>query len=222
MLSVLSQIVSELALIFLYPVLSLAAQFVPKWDLHGNGDGQTIIIVERWLSINLRHLYWKYYLERKGYSVFLANFPIYKGGFQESALHLEKYIQRHNLTDITIVGISSGALTSLIYLQSHNGWERVSKFISVGAPFQGTWAALILVWCESGRELLPMSKFLQHFLNLQFKNLNRIYCIKAKFDEMVPFGSVLPGAHKIVLKVVGHNNLHLRVRATYRKIAEIA
>lgn len=215
------QILSEISLIVLYPILSAIVWFVPRHELKGHGTGPNIILVERWLSVNIRHLYWKYYLERKGYNVYLANFPIRKGNFEQSAHQLARYIEKHNLSKVTLVGISSGALTALLYLQKCNGWERVDKFVAIGAPFKGTWMALFLSFAYSGRELLPHSNFIRYISSFQLTNPDKIYCIKAKFDEMVPNGSFLPHTHHIMVDILGHNNLHIRVRATYRKIIEI-
>ncbi|MDO8269632.1 MAG: hypothetical protein Q7T54_03115 [Candidatus Levybacteria bacterium] len=215
------QIITEIGLIIFYPILSLIVLFVPSWELRGQGQGKTIVIVERWLSINIRHLYWKYYLERKGYNVYLANFPLRLGDFHESAKHLDAYLERNELTDVTIVGISSGALTSFLYLHYYDGWSRVDKFISIGTPFQGTWMAVFLSWLRSGREVLPNSNLIREIQTIRLEHLDRVYCMKAKFDEMVPTGTILSGAHKITLNVIGHNNLHLHIRATYKKIMEI-
>ncbi len=220
MLNLLYQIASEIVLVCIYPITSISMQFVPQNELSGHGDGKTIVIVERWLSINFMHLYWKYYLEKKGFRVYLINFPLWYKDFNNSAERLSKYLIRHNLSNITIVGISSGALTSLLYLQEHNGWERVNRLISVGTPFKGTWSALFLFFLFSGRELLPNSPFMQKVASFNIYNRDRIICIRAKFDEMVPTGSILPGAKRITIKAFGHNNLHIRVRQTYRKIIE--
>lgn len=222
MIRIFYQLLSEISLIFLYPILSVIVWFVPRHELKGHGSGPNIILVERWLSVNIRHLYWKYYLERKGYNVYLANFPIRKGNFDKSAHQLAKYIERHELKGITLVGISSGALTALLYLQECNGWDRVDKFVAVGAPFKGTWMALFLAFAYSGRELLPNSGLVKKISTMNIINAHKIYCIKAKFDEMVPFGSFLPRTHHIMVDILGHNNLHIRVRATYKKIMEIA
>ena len=70
--------------------------------------------------------------------------------------------------------------------------------------------------------LLPVSPLIKKISKYTILNPEKIYCVRAKFDEMVPTGSVLPGTHKITLNVIGHNNLHIRVRATYRKIMEFA
>lgn len=222
MLRVVSQIFSEIVLILLYPFYSIFVRFIPKKELKGAHDGQAIVIVERWLSINIRHVYWKYYLEKKGFNVYLANFPLRHGSFHNSSEDLKRYIEKNNLFDIVLVGISSGALTSLVYLQEHGGWERVDRFISVGAPFEGTPMAAFLAYSYSGRELMPNSRFIKKIKQYKILHPEKIICMRAKVDEMVPKGSVLPGTKEITMNVVGHNNLHIQVRSTYKKIMEYA
>ena len=188
----------------------------------GNGKGQTIIIVERWLSVNIRHIYWKFYLERRGFNAYLANFSLWHGDFDDSAKDLKKYIERKKLNDIILVGVSSGAITSLLYLQEFEGWEKVKKFISIGAPFEGAWSALLLSFVPSGRQLWPASSLIKKISRFEIKNMEKITCIRAKFDEMVPTGSVLKGAKEVRIGTLGHNNLHLGMGKTYAKIVEIA
>jgi len=222
MLKSLFQILSEISLLCLYPLFSFFAHFVPKNKFNGNGKGQTIIIVERWLSINIRHIYWKFYLERRGFNVYLLNFSLWHGDFEASAKELKKYIIRKNLKDIVLVGVSSGAITSLLYLQELGGWGKVKKFISIGAPFEGTWSALLLSFVSSGRQLWPASSLINKISEFEIKNPEKITCIRAKFDEMVPTGSVLKGAKEVRIGTIGHNNLHLGMGRTYAKIVEIA
>lgn len=216
------QIVSEILLIVFYPISALIAFFTPKEELEGKGDGKTIVIVERWIARNVKHIQWKSYLEKRGFKVYLVNLSLYKGSFANSSMELKGYLDKRDLNNVVLVGISSGALTSLVYLQEHNGWARVAKFITIGAPFKGTWAALTLAPFYSGRELLPDSKFIRKIQSFNVKNLDKIYCFRITFDEMVPFGSVLPGAHEMRINAVGHNNLHLGLGRTYERIADLA
>ncbi len=222
MLKLLSDLVSEVFLICIYPISGILVNFIPKSRFEGKKEGKTIVIVERWLTFNIKHLYWKYYLERKGFRVLIKNFPLQNGNFEKSAAQLKEYLEKHSCKDIVLVGISGGALTSLLYLQEHEGWRRVDKFIAIGAPFQGTWASFFVSFTHSGRELFPNSKLIQKIKNMNILHPERIFCIQAKYDEMVPGGSVLPKTHSVTLLTLGHNNLHLRIRATYRKIAEFA
>jgi hypothetical protein len=82
--------------------------------------------------------------------------------------------------------------------------------------------ATFLSYAYSGRELLPNSSFIKKISQYKILNPDKIICIRAKLDEMVPNGSVLPGCREVVMNVVGHNNLHIQVRSTYRKIVELA
>lgn len=217
-----SDVLSEIILICVYPLSGLVVNFIPKSRFESKKEGKTIVIIERWLTFNIRHLYWKYYLERKGFKVLIKNFPLRHGNFEESGEQLKQYMDKHRCKDVVLVGISGGAITSLLYLQEHNGWEKVDKFISVGSPFQGTWAALAVSFAYSGRELLPNSLLIKKIKKMEILHPQKIFCITAKYDEMVPRGAVLLGSHSVSLPVVGHNNLHLRIRGTYKKIAEFA
>lgn len=222
MLKLIPDTLSEIFLICVYSFSGLLVSFIPKEKFESKKEGKTIIIVERWLNFNIRHLYWKYYLERQGFRVFIKNFSLWSGDFDKSALRLEQYMEKKKCDDVVLVGISAGALTSLLYLQEYGGWERVRKFISVGAPFEGTWSAFPVAFTHSGRELFPTSATIHKIKNMKILHPEKIFCIRAKYDEVVPNGAVLPGAHSVTLPIAGHNNLHLRIRATYRKIAEFA
>lgn len=219
-----SQIISEIVLTILYPILSISLQTFQKINIIEEKDqkGKTIIIVERWLSLNIRHLYWRRYLTKKGYRVHLINFPLWHKDFKDSSLTLSQFMKDKKITDGTLVGISSGAITCLLYLEELGGWDRIDKFISIGAPFKGTWMMLFLSFIKSGRELLPGSDLTNKIASLNLNQPEKTICIKAEFDEMVPFGSILDGAKKVVIPIFGHNNLHLRHRETYQIIAREA
>lgn len=216
------QILSEIGLIILYPFSSFIINFFPNKEYKSQNKGQDMIIVERWMTVNIRHLYWRHYLQRQGFRVFIINFPIYKSNFEASAMRLSNFMKMHDIKKSIMVGISAGAITSLIYLQEENGWERVEKFISVGAPFKGTWSAIFLLFARSGWELLPNSMLVKQIRNYRIKNIDKILCIASKFDEMVPFGSILPKSNSYKIEVIGHNNLHLSIKSTYKKIVEFA
>ena len=68
--------------------------------------GPVIVIVERWLSLNISHIFWKRYLERKGFQVYIINLPLWRKDFADSSKKLASYIEKYNLNDVTLVGIS--------------------------------------------------------------------------------------------------------------------
>lgn len=216
------EIFSEIALIVLYPLSTLILKVLPRSEFKPHGTGQPLVIVERWVNYNIRHIYWKHYLQRQGFRVYIKNFPIYKGSFDKSSAELDDFLSSNGIKNAILVGISAGAITSLIYLQEKNGWSRVSKFVTVGAPFEGTWSAIFLLFARSGWEILPNSSLIKRIRNYRIKNSDKILCIASKFDEMVPFGSYLKGTKKYTIDIIGHNNLHLRIKSTYKKIVEFA
>lgn len=222
MIKVISQILSEVGLIILYPFSAIVLKSLPQKAFAPSGEGQPIVLVERWVNYNIRHFYWKYYLQKQGFRVYIKNFPIYKGDFDKSSIALKNFLASNKLENVILVGISSGAITSLIYLQERDGWERVNKFIALGAPFKGTWSCIFLLFSKSGWELFPNSSLIKKISQYRIKNVDKILCIGSKFDEMVPYGTYLPKAHKYTINTIGHNNLHIMVRTTYKKIADFA
>ena len=214
------QLLKELILIILYPF----AQAIPlPKEENPYNPKKTILFVERWFNPNPFHKVWLHFLRKKGYAVYIVNFPIFKGTFEESAEKLKTFVDEKKLTHFTLVGISAGGITSYLYLQHYNGWEKVDKFISLGAPLKGTPIAIFISFIKSGRELLPSSNVVQEIKNEEIKNPKNIYCISARFDEMVPHKrSHLHNTNQITLKSVGHNNFHLDTKKTYEEIIKIA
>ncbi len=182
-----------------------------------------IVIVDTWLHKSPLHWFWRWYLTRKGFPTTIAYFPLKTLSFEESAARLRRYFEEQDLRKVVIVAISSGALTSLLYLQRHDGWERVSRFIAIGAPFRGTNAAVLLYNVNNMRALLPNSSFMWMLSREEIKFVSRITCLSAYADELVPrWSSCLPGAHGEIIEVVGHDNLHSLSRATYDRVLQIA
>lgn len=156
-LQIFIQIIEELLAALSYPIWRIFDPEIPT-----NPDAKkTILIVERWFNTNGLHKLWMKYLTDKGFVVYMVNFPIQHGTFEESAKKLHNYIEEHNLKNFTLVGISGGGLTAYLYLQHHNGWEKVRRFISLGTAFSGTPTALFISFIKSGRELLPGSSLIK-------------------------------------------------------------
>jgi hypothetical protein len=218
------QILTETGLLLSYPVIGILNLFWKSKPLAiSKNSGKTIIIVERWLQANILHQHIRQYLESKGFQVHLVSHSIKEGTFDDSAKKLKQFIDAKKLNNVTLVGISSGGISALLYLQELNGWEKVQNFISIGTPFYGTILALPLGLNKSCREILPGSRVVKKIKRMQLLNLDRIKCLVARFDELVPrSSSTLPGAQIQTINVLGHNALHLTCKETYDTIASSA
>ena len=163
------------------------------------------------------------YLEKKGFNVFLHNLPLQKGTFAQSAKELREYIEKRQLTNITLVGISNGGITALLYLQNEDGWKHVKGFISIGTPFGGAPFAYFLSPFRSGRELFPGSMLATEIEGMSVQRKEDILSLRAEIDELVPSGSSsLPDGETIVVDVIGHNALHLFSKKTYEQVGAFA
>ncbi|GEM_PF-5253623 len=221
------QLLSEFFLILTYPLANIIKFFFPlrekKQPIRNNENStSTILIFEQWFAQNLWHIYIKWYLERKGFTVYWTNFSLLKGSHHDAAKYLSKYIEKHRLHNITLVGVSMGAVSSLLYLQEYDGWVKVRKFISIGGPLKGTPLAFLIYFLTPGRQVLPNSTFIKNLVG-NIKHPERIVCISAKFDEFVPhWSNTVPHAYNRVVDIVGHNNLHVISKSVFSSIAKEA
>lgn len=182
-----------------------------------------IVIVDTWLHKSPLHWFWTWYLERQGFAVSLAYFPLKELSIPESAAALQRYADENALHDVVLVGISTGALTCYLYAQQRQGWDRVKHLVAIGAPFGGTEAALFLYPDPHARALLPRSPLVRRIAQEPVQHPERITSLAALADEMVPrWSSRLPGVRQEIIDVVGHNNLHSACEATYRRGAQLA
>lgn len=182
-----------------------------------------IILVERWFSRNVFHIFAKKYLEKKGFKVYSLNHTLLKGGFEDSAENLEHFINKHKLNNCILVGISGGATTCLEYLQNRNGWTNTHKFISIGGSLKGSPVAKAFPVTKSIRQLIPDSAFFKNLYKNGIKNEQNIITFRARMDNMVPSHySHLATSQNNVVNVVGHNLLHTFWLPTYRKVAHYA
>jgi hypothetical protein len=180
-------------------------------------NGRVVVIVESWLNTNYLHTFLVHFLRRKGYIVYMKNFPLQKGGFEDKADELNEFILQNNLTNFSLIGISGGAITSLCYLEKYDKWQGINKFIAIGAPFKGTPLIYPLVFLKSARQLLPNSVFLK---DLKIRYPKKIVSVYAFFDEMVPRkSSIIQDAKNIEIPVVGHNNLHMLSGDMYEEVS---
>lgn len=211
----------EILLVLLFPVFDVIGLIFPLSRLNPEPTKDSVIlIVERWLSQNPAHFLMKLYLEKRGFKVYLVNFSLFQGDFMDSSRSLAKFIEKNNLENITLVGISFGSITSYLYLQRFSGWEKVKRFIAIAPPFQGTSRANLFLFLRSGRQMRPGSQFIKNYLSEKVINPDKILCIRALRDEMVPTkNSLLEGINVEIVRVYGHNNLHILSKKAFSLIA---
>ncbi|MBI4089578.1 MAG: hypothetical protein HY424_02625 [Candidatus Levybacteria bacterium] len=212
----------EYVLIILHFPLTILNFFLPNAPVKESRLQIPIILVERWLKRNPLHFFMKKFLEKNGFTVYSINFPLLKGNFSESAKALKQFIQEKKLSNIILVGISCGGLTCYEYLTNYNGWEKTKKFISVGTPFQGAKLGFLLFFMNAGKELSPKGSYIQSLLKNPQVNSDKIYCLGAKYDELVGYkNSFILNTKQIVIDVAGHNFLHTLWIPTLEKIKNI-
>jgi len=181
-----------------------------------------VVIVVTWLHKSPLHWFWKWYLDRKGFRTAIAYFSLRTMSIEESAGSLKRYFDANHLVNTSIVGISTGGLTSLLFLERLDGWSRVPCFITIGTPFRGSWAAIALFSSKNARALLPNSAFISRISKLAPGYPERMTCLSAFFDEYVPrSSSCLPGVDRVVVDVAGHDYLHSLSKSTYDDVIRL-
>ncbi len=206
---------------FFYWVLNALSPLVGFVPLRPTIKSPIIITTGGFTAVILYSKF-KKYLEKKGFEVHVINFVSTKG-IEFSAKSLSEYVERNNLSNVTLVGISTGALASYVYLNEMDGWNKINKFINIAGPFKGTFLAYFTAFTKTGRELLPNSNFMKRLENIENKHTERTYSINAEKDELVPFwSSKIPCRETIVIPVYGHVRVHSFSEETFEEVARIA
>lgn len=217
------QIPLEFVLLLFYPLFGWIGIFLSKRQTYTSSDKPVIVIVERWFSSNPLHFIWVSYLKKQGFDVYIKNIQFTKGSFSDSARILRDFMDYHDFSHVTLVGVSNGGITSYLYLQHYGGWKRVKTFVSIASPFRGTLWMYLLSFFPSGVELVPQSRLVQLFENEPVTHPEDIYLLTARIDELVPISSTkLLGVHRRTIDVIGHNVLHLASKKTYQAISHLA
>src|SRR5215470_11360472 len=97
--------VCEIALVFVYPLAGLLGSVLrPSTP---TGGAPTLVWVAGWLTA--WPLYWAStrHLKAKGYRVLFPNLHLQIGDLSKNAARLERYVRKHGLQDIILVGASA-------------------------------------------------------------------------------------------------------------------
>lgn len=213
--------IEALLLILHFPISALHIVF-PFKEPTAPSSGPVVIMVVRWINQNPLHNLMKRYLERHGCIVYKAYFDVHRGSFTQSARELQQFIEERDLHDVVLVGISGGGLTCYEYLQNRNGWSNTRQFIAVGTPFSGAQLSFLMVIRTAREEMSPKGEYIKSVLQKPVENKKNIYCLGAKYDEIVGSkNSFLPGTYHEIIDVAGHNVLHTIWTPTFKRIAEL-
>ncbi|MDO5729395.1 MAG: alpha/beta fold hydrolase [Actinomycetaceae bacterium] len=116
---------------------------------------------------------------------------------------LDAYLEEHELTNVYLFSHSKGSLVGKMSMVGAHA-ERIAGLVALGAPWAGSSVASIAPTIMGVDNLRPSDPIVRHQFMDQRVN-NRIVTIQAQWDQHVPAGSWLPGAHLVTIGAWGHN-----------------
>ncbi len=214
---------TEYGLGILYPFFVLIGLFYhPKAYRNPAPTKGIIILVFCWFTPNIAHNKWVTYLEKKGFRTYLVNLPLLFEDFHKSAKRLDTFITKNKLKNYTLVGLSTGAVVCLYFLNFYKKWNETHRFISVGGPLHGTPAARLVFFNKKCRDMLPKSSFIRKLGEISVPP-KKMVTISVSYDELIPENSnKWHGAKSYTIPGWGHNSFHLSSSETYLLITKIA
>jgi pimeloyl-ACP methyl ester carboxylesterase len=214
--------VLEFLLVLLHFPLSILSPILSWKPTQGSPDKPDILLIERWLKRNPLHYVMKRYFERRNYTVYSISFPMLKDSFSLSGKQLAEFIEKKDLKNVILVGLSNGGLTCYEYVMNYGGWERTRKLITIGTPFKGAILGFLLWKTRVGKEIHTAGEYTAALQKIKPLHPERIHCIAARYDEMVGHArSFLRDAHQVTIDVAGHNLLHTIWIPTFRRVERI-
>ena len=124
------------------------------------------------------------------------------GAISDMAVIVSEYLEREDLSGVTVVAHSKGGLIAKQALSQPGTLRRVRHVIAVNTPFSGSrYASLFLL--RSVRMFAPNGRVIRA-LGLDIAVNRRISSLYSVFDPHIPETSHLVGAENVVLPTVGH------------------
>ncbi|QQG43405.1 MAG: hypothetical protein HYW45_00080 [Candidatus Daviesbacteria bacterium] len=217
-------VLQETFFLVIHLILNVVGVFVPLNTIKNRQHKKRpVVFIHGWFTRNPLYFVFKKHLENEGLSVYMVDLGLQLGDTYEYAKKLKNYIEKNKLSDITLVGVSLGAVISLIYLQKLNGWAKTKEFVSIGGSFKGSPLTFLAPLSKSARQVTVGSKLLSDLTSEDLSNhLHQITNLYAKYDEFVPrWSSTIEGAKNIQVNVMGHTKLQAFSKEVYRKVATI-
>lgn len=129
-------------------------------------------------------------------------------GLDQLALQVQAHIDNHmaDAAKVDLVGFSMGGIVSRYYVQRLGGARRVSHFITLSAPHNGTWTGY-LRWNAGAGQMRPDSPFLKD-LNSSLQDLAQVEftSLWTPYDLMIlpAHSSKLPLGRVLQLPILAH------------------
>ena len=149
------------------------------------------------------------YFAVRGYGIHIISNIFYNHQtITDEAKKLHEYLEKHDLTNVTIIAHSKGGLIAKHYMANENTSDhRVVKLIAIASPFSGSHLVKFSP-LRAMRELHPNSASIKEVAAGNRVNY-MIVSIFPEFDNHILHknGSYLEGAKNISLNVKGHHKI---------------
>ena len=138
----------------------------------------------------------------------------------DAAALAQRYLDDHDLRNVTIVGHSKGGLIGKHMMLFDDVDGRIDKLVAIASPFQGSSLAKY-VPVRPLRAFIPTATTLTLLAENAEVN-SRIVSIYGEYDPHIPGGSRLEGATNIALPANGHFRLLADERVLDEVVAAVA
>jgi pimeloyl-ACP methyl ester carboxylesterase len=186
-------------------------------------ESRPIGFVPGWLTGNPLYRCLKRRLEPEGIAVHLPQLGLMAGDHVAIAQRVGEFIEHRQLENVVLVGASMGGIVGYVYAERLGGWSRVARLICIGSALQGSERSHLACFSRAARQMRSGSSFMKWLHARPPQHPERIVCLSAARDEIVPRWSTrLPGVSHEVLDVTGHVNLQAFSRRTVGAIVRHA
>ncbi|WP_375426107.1 esterase/lipase family protein [uncultured Friedmanniella sp.] len=152
---------------------------------------------------------WRF-LQPVGVRLYRAGHPVHvldglgwnTGTIAEAAGVVGAYLERLDLSDVTVIAHSKGGLIVKYALADAATRRRVRRLVAVNSPFNGSWWATYLP-LPAVHVFAPRGRVIRELAAQAAANAS-ITSLYSAFDPHIPETGHLDGAENVVLRTVGH------------------
>jgi pimeloyl-ACP methyl ester carboxylesterase len=205
-------------------------RFEKDFGQPGSGFRTPILLIHGYLGTRGVMLPLENRLKRLGFPIFSVHLgALNASDIRRSAKRIAEVVghvaERYQLPKIDVIGHSMGGLIGLYFVKHLGGDAQVRKLISIGTPYDGTYAAVLGValfgaLTRSVWQLLKGSAFIRELHAGELPEGTRYYSIMAKNDELCRPGDCALAGARNYLVAGGHSTL-LNGDEPFRHIKDI-